>query len=92
VEVLQHPGGEFRTDTYFSVLEGVACAPSRSLDAPLSMRTTVILGALDPVIDADRTLDVAHRMFRHVDAHVFEGCGHWAHLEAPDRLVGLVGR
>jgi len=91
-DAVSRPAGEFRPDTFFAIMDGLAALTPSYLepDPRLSVPATIVFGGGDPVIDREMTLASARRIFSHLDDRTFDGAGHWVHLERPDEFLKIV--
>jgi pimeloyl-ACP methyl ester carboxylesterase len=92
VRTTSQPDAQFRPDTFFAVMDGLATYDPSYLQPipPLAVPAVIVFGDCDPVVDPAATLSVARRTFSQLDVRTFNGAGHWLHLERPDDFVTLL--
>jgi pimeloyl-ACP methyl ester carboxylesterase len=88
-KTMSEPGAAFELSTFVDVTSQLASRHWRIPDAP-PCAISVVMGDGDPIAEPERTRQAVCEWASAANVQVFERCGHWLHLEAPDRFCDFL--
>jgi pimeloyl-ACP methyl ester carboxylesterase len=86
----ESPGAGFDQNGFMTLMSDLDARGWLLPDAPPDCDIVAVLGAQDPIDDVAHTGDALRRWAPQARMHVFDACGHWAHLEHPGRICALL--
>ena len=84
-------GGQFDVDSFFAVLADFGGRGTSHLSrSEISIPSVTVFGGLDPITRQSEQDPALRHEIPHVKVHVFDDCGHYVHLDRPQRFLDCV--